>query len=139
MPDLFLKIIKGEIPSAKVYEDEHTYAFLDINPINKGHTLVVPKADFGGTIFDTSEETFLHMARAVHRVARAVRSGTGADGVNIVMNNGAAADQDMLTHAHVHVIPRFVHDHVFQKSAHNPYVDDGERFALAEKIAAEFK
>lgn len=131
MHDIFLKIINGEIPSTKIYEDEHTYAFLDIKPNNKGHALVVPKA-WSRNVLDIDETTFLHMARTAHKLARAIKEATGADGVNILMNNEPAAGQEVF-HSHIHIIPRFSEDGVFSKSKHTAY-DDGEMDQVAAHI-----
>lgn len=131
MHDIFLKIINGEIPSAKIYEDEHTYAFLDIRPNNKGHALVVPKA-WSRNILDIDEASFLHMAKTARALARAIREATGADGVNILMNNEPAAGQEVF-HSHMHIIPRWSGDGVFSKSKHTAY-DDGEMDIVAERI-----
>src|SRR5262245_13855753 len=105
MDDLFLKIIDGKIPSAKLYEDEHTYAFLDIRPINKGHALVVPKMHYRN-IFDADPVALGQMMVTVQKVARALRESLHADGVTLAMNNEPAGGQDVF-HAHIHVIPRF--------------------------------
>ncbi len=131
MDDIFLKIIRGEVPSAKIYEDEHTFAFLDIRPANKGHTLVVPKTH-ARNVFDIDAETFAHMARSAQRVARALKDVLGAPGVNITMNNESAAGQDVF-HAHMHVIPRFEDDHVFARAPHVHY-GEGEMEEVAAKI-----
>jgi len=134
MDDLFLKIIKGVIPCAKIYEDELTFAFLDINPNNKGHTLVVPKEKFRN-IFDIDETTFVAMAKTVRKVAHAVKEATGADGVNITMNNEKAAHQDIF-HVHIHVIPRFKNDGVFMSPKTLTY-EEGEIDAVAGKIRSK--
>lgn len=133
MDDLFLKIIKGEIPCAKVYEDEHTFAFLDINPNNKGHTLVVPKTKYRNAL-DMDPETFASMAKTAQKIAIAVKQSLNADGVNITMNNEPAANQEIF-HAHMHVIPRFENDGVWSQP-HKTSYDDGEAEQFAEKIRA---
>ena len=105
MDCIFCKIIKGEIPCDKIYEDANTIAFLDINPVNKGHTLVVPKKHFE-TIFDTSNDTLAELTKAVKIVSSAVLDGAEADGINLGVNNLKAAGQ-LVPHVHFHVIPRF--------------------------------
>lgn len=105
---IFCNIVSGELPSTTIYEDEHSFAFLDIFPVNKGHTLVVSKkhyADFS----QTDADTLARIMQATQRVARAVYTGTGADGFNISTNNGAAAGQ-VIFHIHWHIIPRFSGD-----------------------------
>lgn len=102
---LFCKIIRGEVPALKVYEDAEHVAFLDIGPVNIGHTLVVPK---------THHEHFLAMPEGeaaamfavVHRVAKAVLTAVGARGFNLGMNTGAVAGQ-LVMHTHAHIMPRF--------------------------------
>ena len=131
MEDLFLKISRREIPSACVYEDERFFAFLDIQPCNKGHVLVIPKMHFRN-IFDMDAESFSALARVVHTIALATKEATGADGINIVMNNEVAAGQEIF-HAHVHIIPRFVDDKVFAPPRHTTYAE-GEMETVAEEI-----
>ncbi len=131
MDDLFLKIIAGEIPSARIYEDERVVAFLDIHPNNKGHALVVPRAKFRN-ILDGDTETLAHMMVVGQRVARALVAALNADGVNLVMNNERAAGQEIF-HSHLHVIPRFENDDAFGTFAHRTY-EPGEIDAYAERI-----
>ncbi len=131
MDDLFLKIVRGELPSEKVYEDDVTYAFLDIHPNNKGHVLVVPKEKFRN-IFDLDERTLAAMTTVAQKVAHALKSSLKADGVNIVMNNEPAAGQEVF-HAHIHVIPRFENDGVFGHLKKTSYAE-GEIGTFAEKI-----
>jgi len=106
MDCIFCKIIKGEIPCAKIYEDKEFLAFLSIGPINKGHTLVVPKKH-SENLFDFPEET--NLIEFLKKVAKAVVNGTGADGFNLSLNNGKAAGQ-LVLHTHFHIIPRFNND-----------------------------
>jgi len=101
---IFCKIISGEIPCEKLYEDEHTFAFLDIKPIHDGHALVVPKAHHKD-IYEIPEDVLAHLSGTVKKVATAVKKAVGADGINIGMNNEPAAGQ-VVFHAHFHVIPR---------------------------------
>ena len=105
---IFCKIIKGEIPANKVYEDKEFLAFLDIKPISQGHTLVIPKVHCKNLLsFPKSEETDL--LEFIKKVAAAVVKATNADGFNLGMNNGKAAGQ-VIHHAHFHIIPRFNND-----------------------------
>lgn len=105
---VFCKIIKGELPSYKVYEDEHALAFLDIRPVNAGHTLVIPKKH-SHNIFDIAPEDWAAVAEVVRALAIAIEKGVQADGVNIAMNNREHAGQ-VVHHPHVHIIPRFKGD-----------------------------
>lgn len=133
---IFCKIIAGEIPSIKVYEDDHTLAFMDIGPIVKGHVLVIPKAHYN-PLSDTPDEVLSQVISTVRLVARAMQDGLGADGVNIHQANGEAAGQ-VVPHLHFHVIPRFKHDGHHWNWTPHPYADLSEAAALADRIQAAF-
>jgi histidine triad (HIT) family protein len=111
MTTVFRRIILGEIPSYKIYEDAETYAFLDIAPASPGHTLVVCKSEIAD-LYALSDADLIATARTTQRVARAMREKLSADGVNIVQSNGTAAGQEVF-HYHVHLIPRWHNDGVF--------------------------
>lgn len=100
---VFAKIIRGEIPCHKVYEDEHVFAFLDIHPLSDGHTLVVPKEP-APTLDRLSEDGAAALGRALPRICRAILAATGATDFNVLQNNGRAAHQ-AVDHVHFHVIP----------------------------------
>lgn len=102
---IFSKIIAGEIPSYKVYEDEHVLAFLDISQVTKGHTLVIPKKA-ATNIFEIDEENMTHLAKALPRVAKAIKQAFNPLGLNILQNNDAYAGQSVF-HIHFHLIPRY--------------------------------
>jgi|SRR5688572_18276893 len=108
METIFSKIIAGLIPCEKVYEDEHTFAFLDNTPVNPGHTLVLPKK-WSSDMLDADAETLAHIMNTVQKVAKAVMEATGATGINIAQNNRADAGQKVF-HLHFHVIPRHAGD-----------------------------
>ena len=101
---LFSKIIRGEIPCHKVYEDAHVLAFLDISPLSPGHTLVIPKEE-KATLGELSDESAAAIGHVLPRICRAIVKATGATAYNILQNNGAAAHQAVL-HVHFHVIPK---------------------------------
>ncbi len=103
---LFCKIVRGEIPSGKVYEDSGFIAFLDINPRNPGHTLVVPKKHYE-TLFDVPDNETGEMILIVKKVASAVKNTMKAEGISIGQSNGRAAGQ-VIPHLHFHVIPRYM-------------------------------
>lgn len=105
---LFCKIIKGEIPSYKVYEDENTFAFLDINPNNIGHTLVVPKKH-SRNILDIEKDDLCAVYETSKIIAKAIMKGLKVDGINIISNNEPAAGQ-LVFHSHVHIVPRLETD-----------------------------
>lgn len=128
----FAKILRGELPCHKVYEDDETFAFLDIMPRSHGHTLVIPK-DEATDLYDVSPETLCNTMRTVQRIAPAIRTAMEADGMLVQQFNGAAAGQTVF-HVHVHIIPRW------EGVALKPHAEDmGDPEVLsvnAEKIRA---
>ncbi|MEN0021484.1 MAG: HIT family protein [Planctomycetota bacterium] len=102
---VFSKIIAGEIPSHKVYEDDLVFAFLDIGPLSRGHTLVIPK-EAKATLDELSDESAAALGRVLPRLCRAVCKATGAKAYNVLQNNGAEAHQAVM-HVHFHIIPAF--------------------------------
>ena len=102
---IFTKIISGAIPSHKVYEDELVFAFLDIAPLSKGHTLVIPK-EAVASLHELSDESAAAIGKALPRICRAVLKATGAKAYNILQNNGSLAHQAVF-HVHFHIIPKF--------------------------------
>ena len=101
---VFDKILDGQIPCHKVYEDEHVLAFLDISPLAPGHTLVIPK-ERKAFLHELSDEQAAALGRVLPRLCRAVMNATGATAYNILQNNGAAAHQAVF-HVHFHIIPK---------------------------------
>src|SRR5690625_3537280 len=100
---LFCKIIDGDIPSAKVYEDEHVYAFLDISQVTKGHTLVIPKKHVKD-IYELDEEIASTLFSRVPKIAKAIKQAYQPVGINLLNNNEIAAGQSVF-HLHIHVLP----------------------------------
>jgi histidine triad (HIT) family protein len=131
MPSIFSKIVSGEIPSLKIYEDEQTLAFMDINPAARGHTLVICKEEHPD-LFAIPPETLAAVARTTRHVARAIRTALKPDGLSIIQNNGAAAGQ-VVFHYHVHLIPRWDDDHVLRLWKPQPG-DQVELRSVAEQI-----
>jgi histidine triad (HIT) family protein len=123
---IFEKIIDKEIPSYTVYEDENTYAFLDINPNNPGHTLVIPKKPYVN-IFDIPEDILKDVIVTVKKLSPVVKEVVKADGIKLIMNNGEAAGQ-VVFHAHIHIIPRFDNDNWPSK------YKEGEAEEIAKQI-----
>ncbi len=105
---LFCKIISGEIPSSKVYQDNHVVAFLDIFPLTKGHTVVVP-FDHYETILDFPEDQMKNYFSVIKRLTGQIKTKLNADGINIMQNNFKAAGQ-LIFHMHYHIIPRWTND-----------------------------
>lgn len=143
MPEtVFAKIIRGEIPCHRVYEDEHVLAFLDVNPLSRGHVLVIPKED-APTLDRLSDESASALGRVLPRICRAVLRVTGAPAYNVLQNNGSAAHQAVF-HVHFHVIPKFLPTDSWAESGHgleigwHPHKLDGTAgVKLAEALAKE--
>lgn len=133
---IFCKIIQGHVPSAKVIETAQAVAFLDIHPVNHGHTLLLPRAHHP-ELADLSEELAAYLGSLLPRLSRAVAAATGAAGINIVMNNGRAAGQT-IEHCHWHIIPRFNDDPVNWPWPQGEYVGD-ELSQMRFRIERELK
>lgn len=101
--NVFAKILRGEIPSFKVYEDEHTFAFMDVMPQSSGHTLVIPKFE-AENFFDIDAAALAKLIATTQRVAKGVKKALNPDGVRIMQFNGAPAGQTVF-HIHFHIIP----------------------------------
>lgn len=127
---LFCKIVAGEIPSTRIYEDDSTLAFLDIHPVKPGHMLVIPK-EHAANIFEIKPEAWASVQETVRKVAIAMEQSLEIDGVNVNMNNREDAGQ-VIFHAHVHIIPRTKGDGL-RLWAHSSY-KEGEAESVAEKI-----
>ena len=130
---IFCKIIAGQIPSTIVHSDENTFSFLDINPANKGHTLVLPRKHYG-SLNQIPAQELGRIFETVQNISKAMEKGLGAEGYNILMNNHKVAGQ-MVDHAHIHIIPRFSGDHVSVRLGweYKKY-DKGEEKTVADKI-----
>lgn len=132
--NIFAKIIKGEIPCHKVYEDDDTFAFMDIMPQSHGHTLVIPKAG-SRNLVDANPQVLGNLIQKTQKVAAAVMKATGADGFRIAQFNEAAAGQTVF-HLHFHIIPMY--DGVPLKPHTGETADHAALGALAEKIRNAF-
>jgi histidine triad (HIT) family protein len=105
MSTIFDKILAGEIPCHRVYEDQHVLAFLDIYPLSRGHTLLIPK-EAKACMHELSDESAAALGRVLPRLCRAVLKATGAKAYNVLQNNGSEAHQ-AIPHVHFHIIPKF--------------------------------
>lgn len=130
--NIFAKILRGEIPCVKIYEDDKTLAFMDVMPQAEGHTLIVPKEE-AENIFDLSPAGAAALITAVQKVAKAVQKATAAPGVMVVQLNGRAAGQSVF-HIHMHVIPR--HHGIELEFHERNMVDPASLEPLAAKIRA---
>jgi histidine triad (HIT) family protein len=119
---IFCKIARGEIPCARLYEDEHVLSFLDINPINPGHALVITKKHYP-TIFEVPVEELKVCIETSQRVARAIHGAIGASGLNLLQNNFRSAGQ-LIEHVHFHLIPRHTNDGFLTSWPGKPYPSD---------------
>jgi len=138
MPDtIFTRIIAGELPCHRVYEDDKVLAFLDIGPLSSGHTLVIPKEP-AETLDQLSDDAAAALGRVLPRLSRAVLRATGAQDFNVLQNNGAAAHQ-AVGHVHFHIIPKFSDGAGLgiDWPAGSLSPEDGER--LAQAIAAQLQ
>ncbi len=132
---VFCRIVGGDIPCHRVYEDEGTLAFLDIHPANRGHVLVIPKRH--AETFDAlDEEGLAALFRTAQRTARALTSSLSPAGYNLLMNNGKAAGQ-LVPHAHLHIIPRFPDD--FTLKLPEKTIAAEELSGIAEAIAKHIR
>lgn len=129
---IFCRIAAKEIPATVVYEDDDVLAFMDIGPIIKGHALVIPKQHHD-PVTETPDDILAKLHIVAKRVAQAQMNALGADGVNIMQNNGAAAGQEV-PHIHVHVIPRFEGDGHHWNWNPKTYDDFDEMAELAKKL-----
>lgn len=130
---VFCKVVAGELPSRKIYENSDVLVFLDINPINMGHSLVIPKKHYDN-IYETPEDTLANMITVAKIASRAIKAAMKADGVNVIMNNDSTAGQ-IIFHSHMHVIPRFENDGFGQWKSKGPYAGD-EASVVTDKIIA---
>ena len=138
MPDtIFGKIIRGEIPCHRVYEDDQVLAFLDIAPLSRGHTLVIPKEP-AATVDQLSDEASAAIGRVLPRLSRAVLAATGATAFNILQNNGATAHQAVF-HVHFHIIPKYEDGTGLGIGWKPQNFDQGAGKALAAQIATSLR
>jgi histidine triad (HIT) family protein len=134
---IFCKIISGELPATKVYEDDHTLAFMDISPVIHGHALVIPKAHYE-QIAEVPDEDLARCIAVAKRVAHAQEEALGANGVNLHQANGAVAGQ-VVPHIHFHVIPRFDDDGHHWNWTHRDYDSMDDMATTGETLAAAIK
>ena len=133
--NVFAKILRGELPSARVFEDEHVYAFMDAFPQSRGHTLVIPKRSEARNLLEEEPQVLSNLILGVQRVARAVRAAINPDGVAIMQFNGAPAGQSVY-HLHFHILPRW-EGQPMRLHAVGEMADMAELKTLAEQIAAK--
>ena len=131
---VFSKILRGEIPSHRVYEDDLVLAFLDVGPLSRGHTLVIPKRA-AATLDQLDDDSAAAIGRVLPRIARAVMAATGTRDFNVLQNNGAAAHQAVF-HVHFHIIPKATDGAGLEIEWRTRKLDAADGAALAADIAA---
>lgn len=136
---IFCKIVDGEIPSAKVYEDEHVYAFLDVSQVTKGHTLIIPKAHTKN-IYETPPEVAQELFARVPKIANAIKETYQPIGMNLLNNNEKPADQSVF-HLHIHLLPRYGEGDGFSSNwtTHTDDYDMDDLNAIAKAISEHTK
>lgn len=137
LDNIFARILRGEMPSVKVWEDDHVLAFMDVFPQSPGHVLVVSRTSQARNLLEVETDVLGRLALAVQRTARAVEKALTPDGVSIMQFNGAAGGQTVF-HLHFHVVPRW-EDQPLKGHGHAPMADAGDLRALADRIAAELE
>ena len=130
---IFSRIVAGDIPCHRVYEDEHVLAFLDIQPLSPGHTLLIPKREVA-TLGDLDDDSAAALGRVLPRLCRAVCDATGVSDYNVLQNNGEAAGQ-AVPHVHFHIIPK-TDAAGLEMNWRAGHLDDGEAERLRDRIAA---
>ena len=135
-PDnIFARILRGDIPSVKVWEDDHVLAFMDVFPQSEGHVLVISKTSTARTVLEIAADDLARVTEAVRRTARAVDKALNPEGISLMQFNGDAGGQTVF-HLHVHIVPRWA-DRPMKGHGHAPMADAEQLKALAARIAAE--
>nr|WP_315025380.1 HIT family protein [Brevundimonas diminuta] len=133
--NIFAKILRGDMPSVKVWEDDDVLAFMDVFPQSEGHVLVVSKTSTARNILEIEPETLTKLTAAVQRTARAVEKALKPEGLSLMQFNGDAGGQTVF-HLHFHIVPRWA-DRPMKGHGHAPMADAEHLKTLAAKIAAE--
>ena len=135
-PDnIFAKILRGDIPAVKVWEDDDVLAFMDVFPQSEGHVLVIAKGSTARNLLEIEPEALARVVAATQRTARAVQKALEPEGFQILQFNGEAGGQTVF-HLHFHIVPRWA-DRAMKGHGHAPMADAGVLRALADRIAAE--
>lgn len=134
-PDnIFARILRGEIPAAKVWEDDHVLAFMDVFPQSEGHVLVISKTSTAPSLLEIEPEALARLTAAVQRTARAVEKALSPEGFQVMQLNGEAGGQTVF-HLHFHIIPRWT-DRPMKGHGHAPMADPESLRRIAGRIAA---
>ena len=133
--NIFAKILRGDIPSVKVWEDDHVLAFMDVFPQSEGHVLIIAKHSQARNLLEIEPEVLARMTAALQRTAKAVEKALKPEGLSILQFNGEAGGQTVF-HLHFHIVPRWA-DREMKGHGHAPMADTVTLRALADRIAAE--
>jgi len=133
--NIFAKILRGDIPSVKVWEDDHVLAFMDVFPQSEGHVLIIAKHSQARNLLEIEPEVLARMTAALQRTAKAVEKALKPEGLSILQFNGEAGGQTVF-HLHFHIVPRWA-DREMKGHGHAPMADTTTLRALADRIAAE--
>lgn len=137
-PDnIFARILRGEIPSVKVWEDDDVLVFMDVFPQSEGHVLIVSKTSTARTLLEIEPDALARVAAATQRTARAIERALRPDGFSVFQYNGEAGGQTVF-HLHFHIVPRWA-DRPMKGHGHAPMADAGALRVLADRIAAELE
>lgn len=137
-PDnIFARILRGEIPSVKVWEDDDVLVFMDVFPQSEGHVLIVSKTSTARTLLEIEPDALAKVAAATQRTARAIEKALKPDGFSVFQYNGEAGGQTVF-HLHFHIVPRWA-DRAMKGHGHAPMADAAALRALADRIAAELE
>lgn len=133
--NIFAKILRGDIPSVKVWEDDHVLAFMDVFPQSEGHVLIIAKQSQASNLLEIEPEVLARMTAALQRTAKAVEKALKPEGLSILQFNGEAGGQTVF-HLHFHIVPRWA-DREMKGHGRAPMADTATLRALADQIAAE--
>lgn len=133
--NIFAKILRGDIPSVKVWEDDHVLAFMDVFPQSEGHVLIIAKQSQARNLLEIEPEVLARVTAALQRTAKAVEKALKPEGLSILQFNGEAGGQTVF-HLHFHIVPRWA-DREMKGHGHAPMADTTTLRALADRIAAE--
>ena len=133
--NIFAKILRGDIPSVKVWEDDHILAFMDVFPQSEGHVLIIAKQSQARNLLEIEPELLARVTAALQRTAKAVEKALKPEGLSILQFNGEAGGQTVF-HLHFHIVPRWA-DREMKGHGHAPMADTTTLRALADRIAAE--
>lgn len=137
-PDnIFARILRGEVPSVKVWEDDHVLAFMDVFPQSEGHVLVVSKTSTARTLLEIEPEVLARLTAALQRTARAVDKALSPDGFQVLQYNGEAGGQTVF-HLHFHIVPRWA-GRPMKGHGHAPMAEAADLRVLADRIAAQLE